>query len=110
MPFYYRVLQFRKFLPVHFNARSVRCVADVQSVVMILKLPKLFPLNDLFGIFSVHTIFLKWHHIKMSNGVRSVLRGGQRIGPRLPIHLSGNVTNATGITLLKRGGAPSAET
>ena len=62
----------------------------------------------IFLIFSAYTMFLMYPHRKKSSGERSRLRGGQSIGPPLPIHASGNLSFKTSVTkLLKWGGAPS---
>jgi len=44
----------------------------------------------IFLIFSAYTMFLMYPHRKKSSGERSGLRGGQAIGPPLPIQASGN--------------------
>jgi len=47
-------------------------------------------------------------HRKKSSGERSGLRGGQGIGPSLPIQASGNLSFKTSVTKqLKWGSAPS---
>ena len=62
----------------------------------------------IFLIFSAYTMFLMYRHREKSSGERSGLRGGQGIGPPLPIQASGNLWYKTSVTKqLKRGGAPS---
>ena len=62
----------------------------------------------IFLIFSAYTMFLMYPHRKKSSGERSGLRGGQGIGPPLPIQASGNLSFKTSVTKqLKWGGAPS---
>jgi len=62
----------------------------------------------IFLIFSAYTVFLMYPHRKKSSGDRSGLRGGQGIGPPLPIQASGNLSFKTSVTKqLKWGGAPS---
>jgi len=46
-------------------------------------------------IFSAYTVFLMYLHRKKSSGERSGLRGGQGIGPSLPIQASGNLSFKT---------------
>jgi len=61
----------------------------------------------IFLIFSVYTMFLMYPHRKKSSGERSGLRGGQGIGPPLPIQTSENLSFKTPVTKqLKWGGAP----
>jgi len=61
-------------------------------------------------IFSAYTMFLMYLHRKKSSGERSGLRGGQGIGPPLPIQESGNLPFKTSVTKqLKWGGAPSCK-
>jgi len=45
----------------------------------------------IFLILSAYTMLLMYHHKKKSSGERSGLRGGQGIGPPLPIQASGNL-------------------
>jgi len=45
----------------------------------------------IFLIFSAYTMFLMYPHREKSSGERSGLRGGQDIGPPLPIQASGNL-------------------
>jgi len=47
----------------------------------------------IFLIFSAYTMFLMYPHRKKWSGERSGLRGGQRIGPSLPIQASGNLSH-----------------
>jgi len=62
----------------------------------------------IFLIFSAYTMFSMYTHRKKSSGERSGLRGGQGIGPSLPIQASGNLSFKTSVTKqLKWGGAPS---
>ena len=62
----------------------------------------------IFLIFPAYTMFLMYPHRKKSSGERSGLRGGQSIGPPLPIHASGNLSFKTSFTKhMKWGGAPS---
>src|SRR5215469_1466140 len=62
----------------------------------------------IFLIFSAYTMFLMHPHRKKSSGERSGLRGGQGIGPPLPIQTSGYLSFKTSVTKqLKWGGAPS---
>jgi len=62
----------------------------------------------IFLIFSAHTEFLMYRHRKKSSGERSGLRGGQGIGPPLPIQALWNVSFKTSVTKqLKCGDAPS---
>ena len=62
----------------------------------------------IFLIFSAYTMFLMYRHRKKSSGERSGLRGGQGIGPPLPIQASENLSFKTSVTKqLKWGGAPS---
>jgi len=62
----------------------------------------------IFLIFSAYTKFLMYPHRKKSSGERSGLRGGQCIGPPLPIQASGNLSFKTSVTKqLKWRGAPS---
>ena len=49
----------------------------------------------IFIIFSAYTMFLMYPHRKKSSGERSGLRGGQGIGPFLPIQASGNLSFKT---------------
>ena len=59
-------------------------------------------------IFSAYTMFLMYPHRKKSSGERSGLRGGQGIGPPLPIQASGKLSFKTLVTeQLKWGGTPS---
>ena len=44
---------------------------------------------SIFLTFSAHTVFLMYRHRTKSSGERSGLRGGQDIGPPLPIQASG---------------------
>jgi len=44
----------------------------------------------IFRTFSAYTMFLIYPHRKKSIGERSGLRGGQGIGPPLPVQASGN--------------------
>jgi len=44
----------------------------------------------IFLISSAYTMFLMYPHRKISSEERSGLRGGQGIGPPLPIQASGN--------------------
>ena len=53
----------------------------------------------IFLIFSAYTMFLMYPHRKKSSGERSGLRGGQGIGPFLPIQASGNLSFKTSVTL-----------
>ena len=58
-------------------------------------------------IFSAYTMFLMYPHRKKSSGERPGLRGGQGIGPFLPIQASGNLSFKTSVTKqLKWEGAP----
>jgi len=62
----------------------------------------------IFLIFSAYTVFLTYPHSKKSIGEKSGLRGGQGIGPPLPIEALGNLSFKTSVTKqLKWGGAPS---
>ena len=62
----------------------------------------------IFLIFSAYTMFLMYPHRKKSSGKRSGLRGGQGIGPPLPIQASGDLSFKTSVTKqMKCGGAPS---
>ena len=62
----------------------------------------------IFLIFSAYTMFLMYPHRKKSSGERSGLRGGQGIGPPLPIQASENLSFKTSVTKqLKCGGALS---
>jgi len=57
----------------------------------------------IFLIFSAYTMFLMYPHRK-----KIKWRGGQGIGPPLPIRASGNLSFKTSVTKqLKWGGAPS---
>ena len=59
---------------------------------------------SIFLIFSAYTMFLMYPNRKKSSGERSGLRGGQGIGPPLPIQASGNLSFKTLVTKqLKRG-------
>jgi len=49
----------------------------------------------IFLDFSAYTMFLMYPHRKESSGERSGLRGGQGIGPPLPIQASGNLSFKT---------------
>jgi len=62
---------------------------------------------DIPYLLSIHNV-LNVPHRKKSSGERSGLRGGQGIGPPLPIQASGNLSFKTSVTKqLKWGGAPS---
>jgi len=62
----------------------------------------------IFLMFSAYTMFSMYPYRKKSSGERSGLRGGQGIGPPLPIQASGNISFKTSVTKqLKWGGAPS---
>jgi len=52
----------------------------------------------IFLIFSAYTMFLMYPNRKKSSGERSGLRGGQGIGPPLPIQASGNLSFKTSVT------------
>ena len=62
----------------------------------------------IFLIFSAYTMFLMYPDRKKSSGERSGLRGGQCIGPPLPIQAWRNLSFKTSVTKqLKWGRAPS---
>ena len=62
----------------------------------------------IFLIFSAYTMFLMYPLRKKSSGKGYGLRGGQGIGPPLPIQASGNLSFKTSVTKqLKWGGTPS---
>ena len=64
-------------------------------------------LLDIPYLLSIHNV-LNVPPQKKSSGERSGLRGGQGIGPPLPIQASGNLSFKTSFTKqLKCGGAPS---
>ena len=52
----------------------------------------------IFLIFSAYTMFLIYPHRKKKSGERSGLRGGQGIGPPLPIQASGNLSFKKSVT------------
>jgi len=59
-------------------------------------------------IFWPYAMFLMYRHREKASGERSGLRGGQGIGPPLPIQTSGNLWFKTSVTKqLKWGGALS---
>jgi hypothetical protein len=49
-------------------------------------------MTDMILIFSPYTMILMYPHRKKSSGERSGLRGGQGIGPPLPIQASDNLS------------------
>ena len=62
---------------------------------------------DIPYLLSIHNIFM-YAHRKKSSGERFGLRGGQGIGPPLPIQASGNLSFKTSVTKQRKwGGAPS---
>ena len=63
---------------------------------------------DIPYLLSIHNVLNVPPTGKKSSGERSGLRGGQVIGPPLPIQASGNLSFKTSVTKqLKWGGAPS---
>ena len=110
-----------KLTLVHFNMCTVYSSGDVQPNSMSSHVFWIMPhvtvsMADvilscrcwIFLIFSAYTMFLMYPHRKKSSGERSGLRGGQGIGPPLPIQASGNLSSKTSVTKqLKWGGAPS---
>ena len=62
---------------------------------------------EISGTGVENTLSLTYPHKKKSTGVISGDRGGQDVGPSLPIHLNGNVASKNRQTCEPRcGGAP----
>ena len=91
---------------VHFNMCSFSCTQNVQSIIRISQrvLQHVFSYCSNTVCYSCLQIFnicnwcpkqfsLTYRHKKKSRGVISGDRGGQGVGPSLPIHLFGNVAS-----------------